>query len=73
LPDHAAGQRILGVKSIDGVTGLSGQERALAIIPAEFVISRQMLHGVKARAERTTAADLPVVTTMTPGKRGAPA
>jgi hypothetical protein len=30
----------------------------LAIIPADFVMSRQMLRGVKARAERTTAADL---------------
>jgi hypothetical protein len=31
----------------------------LAVIPADFVMSRQMLRGVKARAERTTAADLP--------------
>jgi hypothetical protein len=30
----------------------------LAIVPAGFVMSRQMLRGVKARAERTTAADL---------------
>ena len=30
----------------------------LAVIPADFVMSRQMLHGVKARAERTTPADL---------------
>ena len=30
----------------------------LAIIPADFVMSRQMLHGVKTRAERTTATDL---------------
>jgi hypothetical protein len=29
-----------------------------AIIPADFVMSRQMLRGVQARAERTTAADL---------------
>ena len=45
----------------------------LVIIPADFVMSRQMLHGVKARAERTTAADLQVVTTVIPGRRGAPA
>ena len=30
----------------------------LAVIPADFVMSRQMLRGVQARAERTTAADL---------------
>lgn len=30
----------------------------LAIIPADFVMSRQMLRGVKARAEQTAAADL---------------
>jgi hypothetical protein len=30
----------------------------LAIIPADFVMSRQMLRGVKARAERAAAADL---------------
>jgi hypothetical protein len=30
----------------------------LTIIPADFVMSRQMLRGVKTRAERTTAADL---------------
>jgi hypothetical protein len=30
----------------------------LAIIPADFVMSRPMLRGVKARAERTAAADL---------------
>ena len=29
-----------------------------AIVPADFVMSRQMLRGVKARAEHTTAADL---------------
>jgi hypothetical protein len=29
-----------------------------AIVPADFVMSRQMLHGVKRRAERTTSADL---------------
>jgi hypothetical protein len=29
-----------------------------AIIPADFVMSRQMLRGIQARAERTTAADL---------------
>jgi hypothetical protein len=28
------------------------------IVPADFVMSRQMLHGVRERAERTTAADL---------------
>jgi hypothetical protein len=28
------------------------------IVPADFVMSRQMLGGVKERAERTTAADL---------------
>lgn len=27
----------------------------LAIIPADFVMSRQMLHGVKTRAEQTTS------------------
>jgi hypothetical protein len=31
----------------------------LAVIPADFVMSRQMLRGVKTRAEQTTAADLP--------------
>jgi hypothetical protein len=30
----------------------------LAIVPADFIMSRQMLHGIKARAERTTAEDL---------------
>ena len=30
----------------------------LAVVPADFVMSRQMLHGVRARAERTTPADL---------------
>jgi hypothetical protein len=30
----------------------------LVIIPADFVMSRQMLRGVKARAERAAAADL---------------
>ena len=30
----------------------------LAIIPADFVMSRQMLRGVRTRAERTTAANL---------------
>jgi hypothetical protein len=45
----------------------------LAIIPADFVMSRQMLHGVKARAERTTAADLQLVTKVIPGGREAPA
>jgi hypothetical protein len=29
-----------------------------SIIPADFVMSRQMLHGVKRRAERTTNADI---------------
>lgn len=29
----------------------------LAVIPADFVMSPQMLRGVKTRAERTTAAD----------------
>ena len=29
-----------------------------AIVPADFVMSRQMLRGVRARAERTTPADL---------------
>lgn len=29
-----------------------------AIVPADFIMSRQMLRGVNARAERTTAADL---------------
>ena len=28
------------------------------IIPADFIMSRQMLHGVKRRAEQTTSADL---------------
>ena len=28
------------------------------VVPADFVMSRQMLQGVKARAERTTSADL---------------
>jgi hypothetical protein len=31
----------------------------LVIIPADFVMSRQMLRGVKARAERTAGPDLP--------------
>jgi hypothetical protein len=30
----------------------------LAIIPADFVMSRQMLRGIKTRAEQATAADL---------------
>ena len=30
----------------------------IVIVPADFVMSRQMLRGVKVRAERTTAADL---------------
>ena len=30
----------------------------LVIMSADFVMSRQMLRGVKTRAERTTAADL---------------
>ena len=33
----------------------------LAVIPADFVMSRQMLRGVMARAERTTEADLRAV------------
>jgi len=41
----------------------------LAIIPADFVMSRQMLRGVKARAERTTAADLPAVPAPGRGSR----
>ena len=32
------------------------------IVPADFVMSRQMLRGVKARAEATTAQDLTAVT-----------
>jgi hypothetical protein len=28
------------------------------IVPADFIMSRQMLHGVKQRAERTTSDDL---------------
>lgn len=28
------------------------------IVPADFIMSRQLLHGVKERAERTSAADL---------------
>ncbi|MGY1781961.1 hypothetical protein [Geodermatophilus sp. SYSU D01036] len=31
------------------------------IVPADFVMARQMLRGVRARAEATTAADLAVV------------
>jgi hypothetical protein len=31
------------------------------IVPADFVMARQMLHGVKARAEATTAEDLAAV------------
>jgi len=31
------------------------------IVPADFVMSRQMLHGVKQRAERTTSDDLAVL------------
>jgi hypothetical protein len=30
----------------------------LGIIPADFVMSRQMLRGVKARSERATAWDI---------------
>jgi len=30
----------------------------VVIVPADFVMSRQMMHGVRERAERTTAADL---------------
>jgi hypothetical protein len=33
-----------------------------AILPADFVMSRQMLRGVKTRAEATTAADHPAIT-----------
>jgi hypothetical protein len=32
----------------------------LAIVPADFVMSRQMLHGVKSRAELTWASDIPI-------------
>jgi hypothetical protein len=38
------------------------------LVPADLVMSRQMLRGVKARAERTTAADL---ATARPGRAGA--
>ena len=31
------------------------------IVPADFVMARQMLHGVKRRAETTTAADLATI------------
>ena len=33
------------------------------IVPADFIMSRQMLRGIKERAERTTAGDLPAVDT----------
>ena len=41
----------------------------LVIIPVDFVMSRQMLRGVKARAERTTATDLPAVPALGRGSR----
>jgi hypothetical protein len=37
---------------------VAGLYRAL-VVPADFVMSRQMLRGVRARAEATTDADLP--------------
>ncbi len=36
------------------------------IVPADFVMSRQMLRGVKARAERTTAADVAAARVLAP-------
>ncbi len=36
------------------------------IVPADFVMSRQMLHGVKARAERTTAEEVAAARPPTP-------
>jgi hypothetical protein len=33
---------------------------AIFPVPADFVMSRQMLRGVKSQAERTPAADLPI-------------
>jgi Protein of unknown function (DUF5661) len=41
----------------------------LVIIPADFVMSRQMLRGVKTRAERTTAADLQAAKAAQPHRR----
>jgi hypothetical protein len=43
----------------------------VVIIPADFVMSRQMLRGVKARAERTTAADIARVAPVSPAVAGA--
>jgi hypothetical protein len=43
----------------------------LAVIPADFVMSRQMLRGVKTRAERTTAADLHAADTAQHAHRAA--
>jgi hypothetical protein len=31
------------------------------VVPADFVMSRQMLRGVRRRAEATTAADLALI------------
>ena len=36
------------------------------LIPADFVMSRQMLRGVRARAERTTPADLAALAAASP-------
>lgn len=36
------------------------------IVPADFVMSRQMLRGVKARAERTTAEDVAAARVLVP-------
>ncbi len=41
----------------------------LAIVPADFVMSRQMLRGVKARGERTTATELTALETAAPSAR----
>jgi len=38
-------------------------------VPADFIMSRQMLRGVKERAERTTAEDLLAVDLSPAGSR----
>jgi len=42
------------------------------IVPADFVMSRQMLHGVKQRAERTTSDHIAALARGN-GRRQAPA
>jgi hypothetical protein len=45
----------------------------LGVVPADFIMSRQMLRGVKTRAERTTPADLLAVAQPAEPSAGLPA